>query len=235
MFDLKPENVSSERQDQVVKQGEDGPRRNSVRRKDPVQSRSKMTASSVLEAAERIILKEGYDRASTNYIAEVAGVSIGSLYQYFPNKASIISSLIEKTVSSIAVGSRQLLRESIDLPLDVVSQRINRYLLEAFRENRVVLYHLPKESPELIELTKHLSVEKYTHATNLALMEQHRQEVKIEDLGHALHVIEVAVLSNIRRYILENPTGMTDEEFIAQMVRLFVAYLTADVKITPAE
>ena len=60
----------------------------------------------------------------------------------------------------------------------------------------------------------------------MALMEQHHHEIKVDNLEHALFVIEVAVLSNIRRYILENPTDMTDDEFIDSMVRLFTSFLT---------
>ena len=197
-----------------------------LRRKKPVQSRAKVTASAILEAAEMIIIKEGYEKATTNFIAERAGVSIGSLYQYFPNKESIISAVIESTVSKIAVGVRTIMRESIELPLHDISRLTLEYLLNEFREHQIVLYSLSKQTPELVKLTQSLSVEKFTHATNMALLEQHHHEIKVDNLEHALFVIEVAVLSNIRRYILENPTDMTDDEFIDSMVRLFTSYLT---------
>lgn len=198
-----------------------------MQRKKPVQSRAKVTASAILEAAEKIIINEGYDRATTNYIAERAGVSIGSLYQYFPNKDAIVSAIIEQTVSKLAVGVRAVLRESIDLPLAEVSRRTIEYLLHTFRDHELILYSLSKQTPELVELTRNLSVEKFTHATNMALLEQHSHEITLKELDHALHIMEVAVLSNIRRYIIENPTGMTDEQFIDAMVRLFTSYLTA--------
>ena len=185
-----------------------------------------MTSDAILEAAQLIVLKDGYEKATTNYIAERAGVSIGSLYQYYPSKDAIISSLIEQTVSRIAVGVRTVLRGSIDLPLEESSRQIIGYMLNTFREHKVLLYSLSKQTPELVELTKNLSVEKFTHATNMALFEQRREEILVDDLDQALHVIEVAVLSNIRRYIMENPIGMTDEEFVEAMVRLFMGFLT---------
>ena len=70
-----------------------------------------------------IIVSEGYEKATTNYIAEKAGVSIGSLYQYFPNKDAIISALIEQEVSKVATGLRAVLRESMELPLEQASRR----------------------------------------------------------------------------------------------------------------
>jgi len=55
-------------------------------RKLPQQDRSKVTVEAILTAAAHILTEHGYDNTSTNRIAERAGVSIGSLYQYFPNK-----------------------------------------------------------------------------------------------------------------------------------------------------
>jgi AcrR family transcriptional regulator len=55
-------------------------------RKLASQERSRLTVDALLEATARILVKDSYDRASTNRIADAAGVSIGSLYQYFPSK-----------------------------------------------------------------------------------------------------------------------------------------------------
>ena len=55
-------------------------------RKTASQKRSRLTVDALVEATARVLIKEGYDRASTNKIAAMAGVSIGSLYQYFPEQ-----------------------------------------------------------------------------------------------------------------------------------------------------
>ena len=62
-------------------------------RKAPRQERSKVMVEAILEAASQVFAELGYARATTNKIAERAGVSVGSLYQYFPNKDSLIASL----------------------------------------------------------------------------------------------------------------------------------------------
>src|SRR3954470_9305494 len=67
-------------------------------RKRPRQARSRATVESVLEATARVLVKRGFDGLTTNLVAEAAGVSIGSLYQYFPNKAALVAALIEKHV-----------------------------------------------------------------------------------------------------------------------------------------
>ena len=62
-------------------------------RKSPRQERSKVMVEAILEAASQVFAELGYARATTNKIAERAGVSVGSLYQYFPNKDCLIASL----------------------------------------------------------------------------------------------------------------------------------------------
>jgi len=66
--------------------------------KSPTQERSKQTVSSILEACARIIAREGYFAVTTDKIAVEAGVSIGSLYQFFGNKESVVSALIKQMV-----------------------------------------------------------------------------------------------------------------------------------------
>ena len=65
-------------------------------RKRPHQQRSAATVDAILEAAARILERKGLDALTTNAVAELAGVSIGSLYQYFPGKAAILAELIRR-------------------------------------------------------------------------------------------------------------------------------------------
>src|SRR5437868_6605036 len=71
-------------------------------RKKAVQARTQATVDAILRATARILVKEGYDRASTNKIALAAGVSIGSLYQYFPSKEALVAALIERHMDEMA-------------------------------------------------------------------------------------------------------------------------------------
>ena len=63
-------------------------------RKNASQERSRLTVDALIEATARILVREGFDKASTNRIAEVAGVSIGSLYQYYPSKEALVAAVI---------------------------------------------------------------------------------------------------------------------------------------------
>src|SRR5579859_5011283 len=65
-------------------------------RKHAAQDRSRATVDALVEATARILVRDGFDRASTNRIAAEAGVSIGSLYQYFPSKEALVAAVIDR-------------------------------------------------------------------------------------------------------------------------------------------
>src|SRR5512136_1588730 len=67
-------------------------------RKPPVQKRSRATVNEILSAAAQVFETHGYAAGTTNRIAERAGVSIGTLYQYFPSKEAIAVALLERHV-----------------------------------------------------------------------------------------------------------------------------------------
>jgi len=71
-------------------------------RKAPRQARSQATFDAILDAAARILVERGYAATNTNLVAERAGVSVGSLYQYFPNKDSILVELIDRHLGDAA-------------------------------------------------------------------------------------------------------------------------------------
>ncbi len=84
-------------------------------RKQPSQARSRLTVDAFLEAADRILRRDGYEAASTNRLARVAGFSVGSLYQYFDDKQAVVGTLLD----------RELRREARDLVSILNSDRVD--------------------------------------------------------------------------------------------------------------
>ncbi|MDQ0568819.1 AcrR family transcriptional regulator [Variovorax paradoxus] len=82
-----------------------------------------MTVENLIEATARILVKEGFDKASTNRIAEVAGVSIGSLYQYFPSKEALVAAVVERHQQQIMQTVRSELTRVSTQPLDVAMRK----------------------------------------------------------------------------------------------------------------
>jgi len=77
------------------------PAQASTMRKDPRQARSRATIDAILDAAARILGERGWAGLTTNAAAETAGVSIGSLYQYFPNKLALVEAVRRRHLSEV--------------------------------------------------------------------------------------------------------------------------------------
>lgn len=143
-------------------------------RRVPVQQRSRETVEIILEAAAQVFAERGFTGGTTNHIAARAGVSIGSLYQYFPNKDSILVGLMERhlveeqkhiaermrKVSGRTRKPRRLLRRLIETMVsdEVIDPRLHRVLLEAairsptvIRRGRIILDEVIDEVVRVIE------------------------------------------------------------------------------------
>jgi AcrR family transcriptional regulator len=81
-------------------------------RKAPRQARSNATVGVILEAATRVLSESSLAGFTTNRVAEVAGVSIGSLYQYFPNKSALVSALIVRAQEALLAGVEQAVKSA---------------------------------------------------------------------------------------------------------------------------
>ncbi|WP_037496362.1 TetR/AcrR family transcriptional regulator [Sphingomonas sp. KC8] len=195
-------------------------------RKNPKQQRAVITAEALTEATRQIIVREGFKNATTNRIAEVAGVSVGSLYQYFPNKQAIVKALIEETVSSAATRIRVCLRELMDAPLEPALHQIFKLLFEIYKENYFILFDIVDEIPEMREYSKSISIGIYTNSTNVAFLEQHAHELSVTDLRSALMIVEQATIRNMQHFITENPTNLTEDQLIDELTKMAVNYLT---------
>jgi AcrR family transcriptional regulator len=71
-------------------------------RKKPQQRRSRVTIDTIFEATIQVLLAQGLDGVTTIQIADRAGVSVGSLYQYFPNKGALLAAVVKRHVSQVA-------------------------------------------------------------------------------------------------------------------------------------
>jgi AcrR family transcriptional regulator len=102
-------------------------------RKTPRQSRSQATCAAIVEAAARILETEGSQKLTTNHVAALAGVSVGSLYQYFPGKDAILAELIRRMrqdmVADFEAAATELEGRDIAAVVDVLTAASLRHHL----------------------------------------------------------------------------------------------------------
>lgn len=98
-------------------------------RKSPVQARSAASVSAILEATVQVLLDVGKERLTTTRVAQRAGVSVGTLYQYFPNKSSLLQAALQNHLESVAEALEQVCRKERTSPLpQLVTSLVDTFL-----------------------------------------------------------------------------------------------------------
>ena len=128
-------------------------------RKQPTQLRSRQTVDALLAATARVLVRDGYDRASTNRIADAAGVSIGSLYQYFPSKEALVSALIERELEAQYQVVAEKLGEVMDAPIEVAVRKLVEAVVLAQRIHPKLHKVLNEEVPRVGALARVVELE----------------------------------------------------------------------------
>lgn len=118
-------------------------------RKQPRQARAAATVETILEAATRVLSDKSLDGFNTNRVAEVAGVSVGSIYQYFPNKAALVAALIERAQTSLANAVELSLQRSEGQQLVDVLAELVEIAIEHQFGNAVLAAALDHEEQRL--------------------------------------------------------------------------------------
>lgn len=77
-----------------------------------------------MQAAAQVLVTEGFERATTNRIAEVAGVSVGTLYQYFGDKLEVFDAVLEEHLAAIVAAAQQAIADAAGAPRAVQVQRL---------------------------------------------------------------------------------------------------------------
>ena len=106
-------------------------------RKEPKQARSNDLVTAILDAAVQVLEKEGASRFTTARVAERAGVSVGSLYQYFPNKAAILFRLQSDEWRQTTEMLRGLLADETQAPLQRLRNLVHAFIRSECEEARM--------------------------------------------------------------------------------------------------
>jgi AcrR family transcriptional regulator len=109
-----------------------------VPRKHPIQERAAATVDAILGAVERVLEKHGAGGLTTNRVAEIAGVSVGTLYQYFPNKEALVGAVIERYFQQTFAMCRAALAAGDGVPLGTLIDRVADALAAAYRVQRPI-------------------------------------------------------------------------------------------------
>ncbi len=186
-------------------------------KKKPKQARSQEMVETLLQATTRILRRGGRESLTTNRIAEVAGVSVGSLYQYFPNKESLVDALRERYDAQFLERMIRAFGSSASLPLREGVREFARFVIDIHREDPQLHNELSPEIPE----DQHRTVRELVKA----YLEAHRDEVRRPDLEIATYVVVEVGESLVHNTALRAPERLEDPRFLDEVCDLMERYL----------
>ncbi len=206
-------------------------------RKAPKQERGRQAVAAIEQACLQILEKEGPRHLTTNRIAEVAGVSIGSLYQYFPNKESILAAVYSE---QLRVEIEALFRTAAAVIWEAANRSLEeglRAMIRTYVDLRRRLSHL---NPEFygryhrrFDLLTEANKWAVAHGQPVfeewfpALLERHRTHLRVADLRLASALVIRTMEGAFWLAVEERPDLLESEAFQEQLLALVLGFLEA--------
>lgn len=208
-------------------------------RKEPRQARAQATVGAILEATVQILDRDGLEAATMAHIAEVAGVSVGSIYQYFSHRDAILNALQDREFARALTLVQELLADGnlTQTPEQTVTAVV-RGLAQLYRACPGLHRVLTIEGLRVAQADR-------VHAFDLRVIEVVRHflqassaPMRPKNLDAAAFVVVQAVRATMLACLLERPPGLDERALIQEVVDLVLCYLvrqdSTDARATEA-
>ncbi len=187
------------------------------------QDRSRATVEAILEAAARVLAEQGYAAATTNRVAKAAGVSIGTLYEYFANREEVVETLIRQEIDGLvdAFGSKDFDPELSLIP------KLGQLIARGMEQMKYgpVLFRALEHAPEGA-LAAHLAPAREQVIGFVKLiLEAHRSELRVPNLDLAAFV----TVSAVEGIATASTNERFDDRLRQEIEDLLRGYLTGQV------
>ena len=200
-----------------------------VARRYPRQRRARDTVDTILEAAGEVIADRGWPKTTTNHIAQRAGVSIGSVYQYFPNKESILVALMERHLLLVQPIVQEALeamddeRVPVARGLELLFKRLVEMHAREPRLNRILAEQVPL--PPVVE--KMHAAGEQSIALRIADALRRRRDTRSDDALAMAHVLAQATESLSKWLVHHAPETLDKDAYVRQAVRMLAGFVAA--------
>ena len=202
------------------------PRTRTVPRKMPKQQRSKETVDVILAATARVLVRDGFDRASTNRVADAAGVSIGSLYQYFPSKEALVAALVERHIEHMSEALEAKMVSLVEAPVAHTVRCMVELMLDAHAIEPELHRVLNEQVPRVGRLHRVHEVEARMQRLGRAYFEARRAELRPGlDLDTAAFVVVQTIEALTHGAMIHAETAPTREALVEEVTTLVLRYL----------
>ncbi len=198
-----------------------------IPRKSASQQRSQAMVETLLDATARVLVREGYDRASTNRSATAAGVSVGSLYQYFPNKEALVATLVARHNREMLQLLRDALKEVASHDLATAMRELVRATVDAHLVDSALHRIFAEQVPRMGKLAEIEALQRETFLLIKAYLEGRRNEISVRDLDSATSICVTTIEALTHEFVIRKPDALDGDRdrFIDEVTRLIVGYL----------
>lgn len=197
-------------------------------RKLPKQARAQATVEAILTATAEVLVEVGYDRATTNAIARRAGVSIGSLYQYYPNKESLVTALCERhmseTMGLLVTEIAQLRSQPLEQAVHALVVTLLRMHAMAPRLHRVFIEQMPRISG----FERIAEIDRIIIRLICGELAGREERLRPKNLELAVFLLVHSVQAITHAAVLDRPDALVDAELADETCALVLRYLLAD-------
>lgn len=194
-------------------------------RKEPNQSRSQDTMESIVKATAHILEKEGFEKTSTNKIAAKAGVSIGSLYQYFPTKESILALLMDKFMRSEIEMIDKILSEHKSSTLEQTIRSIITATLSSKKRNKRFTKMFAQKIFGFNKMDALKKVDDYMMEQFKIYIKPFEKEIRMENLDMSLWICIQCVKLVPVAVMFQDNYDLDDPKITDELVHLVYQYL----------
>lgn len=188
------------------------------RKRQPQQRRARDTAEVLVQATAHILSRDGAQGITTNHVADAAGVSIGSLYQYFDNKEELVEEVRRRYGESFRQRLLAHIASAGALPIPDAVAACVRVLIELHAEDPGLHNAVSAEGPDNSE-------RRLLHQIAVGWLDARPGEVRRANRGLAAAVALEAAEALIHGAALRTPERLRDAEFAAEVTDLLVRYL----------
>lgn len=193
-----------------------------IERREPKQARARATVEAILTATAHILERDGPDGATTNAIAQRAGVSIGSVYQYFGSREALFEELTRRHVAQMQAVLAQALTELLRAPLEQAIQRLMAALITAHRINPRLDHALQRMAPISTWLLDEFEL---LGASMAAAALRSRADLDLDDPDRVGWLLVTAVGGVIRASLRQRPEVISDPALERDLADLVLGYL----------
>jgi AcrR family transcriptional regulator len=196
-------------------------------KKSPRQARSAATFDAIVEAGARILRDGGYEALTTNRVAETAGVSVGSLYQYFPNKEAILVEMVRRHLADLESGIAQIAARADDLTLEELVAALIEDNARAHLVDPALHKVLFEEAPRLGALDWRDVFASDAIKVVIGLLHRHRARIGPQDLALAAQIVAESVEAIMHGAAVRADPRLASGDIARETTRLVLSYLMA--------